>query len=102
MALNWIGGGAGRRSNGKCRVKEGPLRADGARVDSAGCAEIGVPTQSFIRVMCPNLGCQRILAVPVVARGKIVRCGACGVNVRIPAAKPADGPARDGDKGQPA
>ncbi len=46
--------------------------------------------QSFIRVMCPNLGCQRILAVPASARGKVVRCGACGVNVRIPMPKNTD------------
>jgi hypothetical protein len=38
--------------------------------------------------MCPNLSCQRILAVPVSARGKVVRCRVCGMNVRIPLNKP--------------
>ncbi len=48
--------------------------------------------QAFIRVMCPNLGCQRILAVPASARGKVVRCGACGLNVRIPMPKTTEAP----------
>ena len=34
--------------------------------------------------MCPNLSCQRVLAVPVTARGKIVRCRRCGMNIKIP------------------
>ncbi|MAD78606.1 MAG: hypothetical protein CMJ51_04455 [Planctomycetaceae bacterium] len=38
-----------------------------------------------IRIMCPNLGCQRVLAVPDHARGKLVRCRSCGTNIRIPA-----------------
>ncbi|MDA0295960.1 MAG: hypothetical protein O3A19_10250 [Planctomycetota bacterium] len=37
-----------------------------------------------IRIMCPNLGCQRILAVPSHARGKLVRCRSCTTNIRIP------------------
>ena len=37
-----------------------------------------------IRIMCPNLGCQRILAVPEHARGKLVRCRSCTTNIRIP------------------
>ncbi len=37
-----------------------------------------------IRIMCPNLGCQRVLAVPSHARGKLVRCKGCGTNIRIP------------------
>ena len=43
-----------------------------------------------IRVMCPNLACQRILAVPSHARGKLVRCRACGMTIRIPPAKPTE------------
>ncbi len=38
-----------------------------------------------IRIMCPNLGCRRILAVPVSARGKLIRCRKCGMTIRIPA-----------------
>lgn len=38
-----------------------------------------------VRIMCPNLGCQRVLAVPSAARGKVVRCRGCGSNIRIPA-----------------
>ncbi|MDI9402313.1 MAG: hypothetical protein QM516_00435 [Limnohabitans sp.] len=40
--------------------------------------------EEVIRIMCPNLGCQRVLAVPSSARGKIVRCRGCGSNIRIP------------------
>lgn len=34
--------------------------------------------------MCPNLACRRILAVPITARGKVVKCSGCGKNVRVP------------------
>jgi len=40
--------------------------------------------------MCPNLSCQRILVVPEGARGKVVRCSMCGMNVRIPVSKKGD------------
>ena len=43
-----------------------------------------------IRIMCPKLTCRRILAVPVTARGRTVRCRSCGSNIRIPI-KPVDG-----------
>lgn len=45
-----------------------------------------------IRIMCPDLSCQRVLAVPASARGKLVRCRRCGMTIRIPQAK-ADAPA---------
>ena len=48
-----------------------------------------VSEQKTIRIMCPNLACQRILAVPVHARGKLVRCRSCGITIRIPL-KPTD------------
>ena len=54
-----------------------------------------MPSQPFIRVMCPNLSCQRILAVPVAARGRVVRCAACGLNVRIPKPKPSAPKSKD-------
>ena len=47
-----------------------------------------VTEQTVIRIMCPNLGCQRVLAVPDHARGKLVRCRSCGTNIRIPAERP--------------
>jgi len=37
--------------------------------------------------MCPKLSCQRILAVPATARGKLVRCRSCSTTIRIPEAK---------------
>ena len=46
--------------------------------------------EHLIRIMCPNLSCQRILAVPTSARGKVVRCRVCGMNVRIPLDKPPE------------
>jgi hypothetical protein len=39
---------------------------------------------NVIRIMCPNLTCKRILAVPNTARGKLVRCRGCGINLRVP------------------
>jgi hypothetical protein len=46
-----------------------------------------VSNDNLIRIMCPNLSCQRILAVPEQARGRIVRCRVCGMNIRIPSGK---------------
>lgn len=45
-----------------------------------------------IRIMCPNLTCRKILAVPTSARGKTVRCKACGTAIRIPMRKEEEGP----------
>lgn len=50
----------------------------------------------LVRIMCPNLTCRKVLAVPEVARGKTVRCKGCATNIRVPEArvnKPADKPA---------
>ena len=54
---------------------------------------------NVIRIMCPNLTCKRILAVPTTARGKLVRCRGCGINLRIPNGKVAEPvPATEGAK----
>ena len=42
-----------------------------------------------IRMMCPNLRCRTLLAVPVTARGKNVRCRLCGMRIQVPN-KPGD------------
>jgi hypothetical protein len=59
--------------------------------------EASVVNDNLIRIMCPNLSCQRILAVPEQARGRIVRCRVCGMNIRIP-----DGKAPEPQPQQPA
>jgi hypothetical protein len=46
--------------------------------------ETDMQTPETLRVMCPNLTCRKILAVPTSARGKTVRCRACQTNIRIP------------------
>jgi uncharacterized Zn finger protein len=51
---------------------------------------------NVIRIMCPNLSCQRVLAVPGHARGKLVRCRSCGMVIRIPAAKAAPAEPKEG------
>jgi hypothetical protein len=38
-----------------------------------------------VRIMCPNLTCRKILAVPNQARGRTVRCRSCGVSIKVPA-----------------
>ncbi|MDX2117575.1 MAG: hypothetical protein SFY96_05255 [Planctomycetota bacterium] len=45
-----------------------------------------------VRIMCPNLTCRKVLAVPRAARGKTVRCRNCGTCIRVPA---------EGSKAQP-
>lgn len=41
-------------------------------------------SQSTIRIMCPNLVCRRVLAVPDTARGRVVRCRGCGSTIKVP------------------
>ena len=48
-------------------------------------------TEASIRMMCPNLTCRKVLAVPCTARGKTVRCRNCGTNIRVPAEQSKDG-----------
>lgn len=58
--------------------------------------------ESVVRVMCPNLRCRSILAVPNEARGKMVRCRSCGMNIMVPpkatAPAPEDAAAEKKDK----
>lgn len=51
-------------------------------------------SQDALRIMCPNLTCRKVLAVPGNARGKTVRCRNCGTSIRIPEAKAAAGSAK--------
>lgn len=50
-----------------------------------------------VRIMCPNLTCRKVLAVPTSARGKTVRCRNCSTNIRVPEPKSA-APQSDKDK----
>ena len=59
-------------------------------------------TESVIRIMCPNLACKRVLAVPNHARGKLVRCRSCGINIRIPVLKASNQDATPPSSGQAA
>lgn len=52
--------------------------------------EAAVATENVIRIMCPNMACKRVLAVPAHARGKLVRCRGCAINIRIPITKTKD------------
>ncbi|HEX8876415.1 MAG TPA: hypothetical protein VF777_06680 [Phycisphaerales bacterium] len=45
-----------------------------------------------VRIMCPNLTCRKVLAVPENARGKTVRCKGCGTNIRVPPPRGASKP----------
>lgn len=40
--------------------------------------------QETVRIMCPNLTCRKILAVPKSARGRTVRCRSCGTSIKVP------------------
>jgi len=42
--------------------------------------------------------CQRILAVPMLARGKLVRCRNCGMTLRIPKKQEPEAPAQAAPK----
>ena len=45
-----------------------------------------------IRIMCPNLACMRVLAVPDNARGRLVRCRGCATTIKIPDKKQEESP----------
>jgi len=47
-----------------------------------------MPEPDKIKVMCPNLTCRRVLAVPGAARGKVVRCRHCSTTIKIPPPTP--------------
>jgi len=40
-----------------------------------------------IRLICPNLRCRALLAVPTNARGKNVLCRQCGTRIQVPTNK---------------
>jgi hypothetical protein len=68
-------------------MKSGRSKADNryrGRVDESHGSGADAMDPKIIRIMCPNISCRRVLAVPEHARGKIVRCRECGTNVRIP------------------
>lgn len=41
-------------------------------------------SKDVIRIMCPNLTCKKVLAVPQAARGKTIRCRSCSMNIKVP------------------
>jgi LSD1 subclass zinc finger protein len=40
-----------------------------------------------VQIICPNLQCRKILAVPDEVRGKQVKCPHCQTTVRVPEAR---------------
>lgn len=77
----------------KWRLIEADISGSVCAGDAGGkpCRRTAVAaSDNVIRIMCPNLTCKRILAVPTTARGKMVRCRGCGINLRIPTAKVAE------------
>jgi len=46
-----------------------------------------------ITVLCPNLKCRKVLAVPDHTRGKKVRCKYCTTTFVVPAKRPSRAPA---------
>ena len=57
--------------------------------------------EETIRIMCPNLLCRKVLAVPTSARGKTVRCKSCSTAIRIPEKPVAAKPSEADPKAQP-
>ncbi|MFO0832030.1 MAG: hypothetical protein U0637_09320 [Phycisphaerales bacterium] len=53
--------------------------------------------QPHVRIMCPNLVCRKVLAVPESCRGKTVRCKTCSTNIRVPL-KQGSGPTSQAPK----
>ena len=45
-----------------------------------------------IQLICPNLRCRKVLAVPEEVRGRIVKCQHCSTMLRVPKPRPEDQP----------
>lgn len=45
-----------------------------------------------VQLLCPNLKCRKILAVPDEIRGKLVKCQYCQTMLRVPMAKTPTAP----------
>ncbi len=58
------------------------------------------PTQPHVRIMCPNLVCRKVLAVPESCRGKTVRCKTCSTNIRVPNKGGTEAPAAPAQNGK--
>lgn len=56
-------------------------------------------SENVIRIMCPNLRCKAVLAVPIEARGRMVRCRACSVNIKVPMKRETE-PMVDSESGE--
>lgn len=41
-----------------------------------------------VQLICPNLRCRKILAVPDDVRGKLVKCQHCTTMFRVPESRP--------------
>ncbi|MEM9252945.1 MAG: hypothetical protein AAGB29_11400 [Planctomycetota bacterium] len=52
-----------------------------------------------VRMICPNLLCRAVLAAPANARGKKVRCRACGMRVQVPTGVAATSDTADASQG---
>ena len=37
-----------------------------------------------LQMVCPNLRCRKLLSVPEIARGRVVRCRHCGMRITVP------------------
>jgi hypothetical protein len=46
-----------------------------------------------VQIICPNLKCRKILAVPDALRGKSVKCQYCQMVLRVPGEPKIDSPA---------
>jgi hypothetical protein len=45
-------------------------------------------TSMAVQLICPNLRCRKILAVPDEVRGKLVKCQHCQTMFRVPEGRP--------------
>ena len=53
-----------------------------------------------VQLICPNLRCRKILAVPDEVRGKLVKCQHCQTMFRVPEGRPAATAGAGADKSE--
>ncbi|MDB5327972.1 MAG: hypothetical protein JWM57_3541 [Phycisphaerales bacterium] len=52
-------------------------------------------TPPSAQIMCPHLKCRKVLAIPLEARGQVVKCSHCQNLLRVPANMPMPKPKVD-------
>ena len=81
----WGRVGLGGRRVGDPRARGPPALKPGRRApETPRMTPPPPPSVSKLQMVCPNLRCRKLLCVPEIARGRVVRCRHCAMRVKVP------------------